>query len=465
MSATLARSLRDSPAARWTAMAIVSFTMLCGYYVADVASPLKPFIEQQLHWSSAEYGFFTSAYGWFNVFLGMLVLGGIILDRKGARFAGVLACVAMVAGCAIKWWAMSTHALDGQRLFGANAQVMTASFGFALFGFGIELCGITATKIIARWFKGYEIALAMGLQVGTARIGTAIALGAGAPIAKAFSVSTPILVGAALLAVGLVAWLFYNAMDRRLDASEPEKADGHEDGFRFADIGAILTHRGFWYLAILCALFYSGVFPFLKYAPDLMVQKFKVSEGLSGLIPSLLPFGTMLLTPLFGGIYDRKGRGATIMVLGSLLIMAVHLVFTAPFLTHWMVAVAAMLVLGVGFSLVPSAMWPSVPKLIPERQLGTAYALIFFLQNLVALMAAPVLVGWVLDRWCVTGREVVQQTVNGVLRDVTVVRYDYTLPMAIFVGFGVLAVVFALLLKAEDKAKGFGLEQANRRME
>lgn len=465
MAQALARSLRESAAARWTAMAVVSFTMLCGYYVADVAAPLKPLIEQQLHWSSAEYGFFTSAYGWFNVFLGMLVIGGIILDRKGARFAGILACVAMVLGCGLKWWAMSTHALDGGRLFGANAQVMVASLGYAVFGFGIELCGITATKIIARWFKGYEIALAMGLQVGTARIGTALALGASAPIAKAFSVSTPILVGAVLLAVGLVAYLFYCGMDRRLDASEPAKSEAHEESFRISDIGAILTNRGFWYLAVLCALFYSGVFPFLKYAPDLMVQKFKVSEGLSGIIPSLLPFGTMLLTPAFGGIYDKKGKGATIMILGSILIMAVHLVFTAPFINHWLVAVAAMLVLGVGFSLVPSAMWPSVPKMIPERQLGTAYALIFFLQNLVALMAAPVLVGWVLDRWCVTGREVVQQTVNGVLRDVTVVHYDYTLPMAIFVGFGALAVLFALLLKAEDKAKGYGLEQANRRAE
>jgi MFS family permease len=440
-------------------MALVSFTMLTGYFVADVASPLKPLIEQQLHWTSSQYGFFTSSYGWFNVFLGMLVLGGIILDRWGARFAGILAAATMLAGASLKWWAINTHTLDGQTLLGVNSQVLIASIGYATFGMGIELCGITASKVIVRWFRGYEMALAMGLQVAVARIGTGLALGISAPIAKAFSVSTPILVGTFTLALGLMTFLIYCAMDRRLDASEPAVEDGgDEDKFRLSDIGSILSNRGFWYIAFLCALFYSAVFPFLKYAPDLMVQKFGVSESLSGIIPSMLPFGTMLLTPVFGRIYDVKGKGATLMIMGSALIIAVHIIFTVPVFDHWLVAVFAMLLLGVGFSLVPSAMWPSVPKLIPDRQLGTAYSLIFFLQNLVALMGAPFLIGWVLDTYCITGKDVLTKMVDGAPQQVTIVHYDYTAPMAVFVGFGLLALVFALLLKAEDKKKQYGLE-------
>jgi MFS family permease len=455
------KSLRESAGARWAAMAVVSFTMLCGYFVADVASPLKPLIEQQLHWTSAQYGLYTSAYGWFNVFLGMLVIGGIILDKMGPRFAGVLAVLLMLGGAGLNWWAMTPAAQGDQILLGTKLPVLLAAVGYAFFGVGLELCGITATKVIAKWFKGYEMALAMGLQVATARIGTGLALGTAGSIAKAMTVAAPVLLGVLLLGVGLVAFLVYCTMDRKLAASEPETkgAAGDEGAFRIADVGRILAHRAFWYIAILCALFYSAVFPFLKYATDLMVQKYGVSEGTAGLIPAMLPFGTMLLTPVFGRVYDKKGKGATIMLLGSVLIVLVHSVLTIPALDHWLVAVGAMLVLGVGFSLVPSAMWPSVPKLIPEKQLGTAYALIFFVQNLVALMGAPFIIGWVLDRYCITGREMVPQTVDGVVQQVEVVHYDYTLPMGIFVGFGVLAVVFALLLKAEDKAKDYGLQR------
>ncbi|MBI5487560.1 MAG: MFS transporter [Deltaproteobacteria bacterium] len=454
------KSLRESAGARWAAMAVVSFTMLCGYFVADVASPLKPLIEQQLHWNSAEYGLYTSAYGWFNVFLGMLVIGGIILDKKGPRFAGVLAMLLMLGGAALNWYAMTPAFQSDQELLGTKLPVLAAAVGYAFFGVGLELCGITATKVIAKWFKGYEMALAMGLQVAVARIGTGLALGTSGTLGKAVNVSTPVLLGVLLLGLGLVAFLVYCTMDRKLAASEPETKGkaSDEEAFRISDIGRILSNKGFWYIAILCALFYSAVFPFLKYATDLMVQKYHVSEDTAGLIPAMLPFGTMLLTPVFGRIYDKKGRGATIMIIGSALIMLVHVMLTIPAFDHWLVAVAGMLILGVGFSLVPSAMWPSVPKLIPERQLGTAYALIFFLQNLIALMGTPFLVGWVLDRYCITGRDTISETVNGVVQKTEIVHYDYTLPMTIFVGFGLLAIVFAFLLKAEDKKKNYGLE-------
>ena len=454
MPESLKRSLRDSVAARWTSLLIVSFTMLCGYYVADVMSPLKPLLEQQLKWTSAQYGLFTGSYAWFNVFLGMLILGGIILDKLGARITGLLACFLMFAGCTVKWWAVSTHLLDHTTILHVNGQVMVASLGFATFGVGIEIIGVTATKIIARWFKGYEIALAMGLQVGTARIGTALALGLGGPIAVYFkAVSAPILVGVIMLAIGLVAYVFYCAMDKKLDKTEEDSGTTSEDeeAFRFSDIGEILSIKGFWYITILCALFYSAVFPFLKYAPDLMVQKFHVKESLAGAIPSILPFATIPLTVVFGGYYDRKGKGATLMLLGSLMLVAVHFVFTVPLLNNWLVALASTIVLGFAFSLVPSAMWPSVPKFIPHRQLGTAYALIFWTQNLVALWGVPYLIGYVLDRYCIIGTLVGP---DGAVSP----AYNYTLPMVIFTVLGLLSVLFAFLLKMEDQAKGFGLE-------
>jgi MFS family permease len=201
---------------------------------------------------------------------------------------------------------------------------------------------------------------------------------------------------------------------------------------------------------MLCLLFYSAVFPFLKYATDLMVQKYHVKLALAGIIPGLLPFGNIFMTPFFGRMIDRKGKAASIMYLGSAMLIVVHLLFAVPLLSHWLVAFLLMLVLGVAFSLVPSAMWPSVPKLIPEKQLGTAYALIFYIQNW-GLMGVPLLIGWILDRYCIVSRTVAAD-------GSTLIAYNYTLPMLTFMGFGILGLIFAFLLKTEDKRKGYGLE-------
>jgi MFS family permease len=457
MVEAIRKTLRDSKTARWTALAVVSFTMLCGYYLADVMAPLKPMLESQKGWTSTEYGFFTSAYGWFNVFLLMLIIGGIILDKKGVRFTGLMATTIMVIGTSIKYYAISTHSLDGSTLFGWNAQVMVAGLGYAIFGVGVETAGITVSKIIVKWFKGKEMALAMGLEMATARMGTALALMTSAPLAEATKdVSRPILMCLIMLCIGLIAFFIYTFMDKKLDASIAKDNEGRdveaEEEFKLSDIKVIFMNKGWWYIAILCVLFYSAVFPFLKYASDLMVNKFGVKESLAGLIPGLLPFGTMILTPTFGNLYDRKGKGASIMILGSILLILVHLLFAVPFLNNWLFAVLLIIVLGVGFSLVPSAMWPSVPKIIPEKQLGTAYAMIFWVQNW-GLMGVPALIGWVLDKWCITGTKVVD--------GVTTPSYNYTIPMLIFMSLGVLALVFAFLLKAEDKKKGYGLELPN----
>jgi MFS family permease len=455
---TITNTLRDSKVARWSALAVVSFTMLCGYYLTDVMAPLKPLLEKELLWNSAEYGIFTSAYGWFNVFLLMLILGGIILDKMGVRFTGKMATIIMVAGTAIKYWAISTSSLDTVQIFGMKGQVVIAALGFAIFGVGVEVAGITVSKIIVKWFKGKELALAMGLEMATARMGTALALATSVPIANAFgNVSAPILVCLIMLCIGMIAFFIYTFMDKKLDRSVSAEAGRSgvtesEESFRLSDIWLIITNKGWWYIAILCVLFYSSVFPFLKYASDLMVNKFGVDPEFAGSIPALLPFGTMLLTPLFGNLYDRKGKGASIMILGSVLLIIVHVLFSIPFLKQTPVAILLIIILGIGFSLVPSAMWPSVPKIIPEKQLGSAYAMIFWVQNW-GLMGVPALIGWVLNKYCITGTHLVD--------GVEVSNYNYTLPMIIFAGFGVLALVFALLLKAEDKKKGYGLELPN----
>jgi len=459
MKETLNKAINESKAARWFALGVVSFTMLCGYFLSDVMSPLKPLLEKELLWDSTSYGIFTSAYGWFNVFLLMLIFGGIILDRMGVRFTGLVSASIMVIGTAIKYYAIQSHNMDGivtiPLLGTMKLQVLIAALGFATFGVGVEIAGITVSKIIYKWFKGKELALAMGLQVAVARFGTLFAMALPVKIAKTFGeVSAPVLVGLIMLCIGLIAFFIYTFMDKKYDAAVLKSGvENTDEPFKTKDILLIIKNRGFWYIAFLCVLFYSAVFPFLKYASDLMVNKFGISEDLAGLIPSVLPFGTLFFTPFFGNLYDRKGRGATIMIIGALIIIFVHIMFSIPFLNHWLIAVFLVILLGIGFSLVPSAMWPSVPKIIPEKQLGTAYALIFWIQNW-GLMGVPLLIGWVLDK---VNPGISERIASG---DTTAV-YNYTVPMIIFTVFGILALLVAFLLKREDKLKGYGLETPN----
>lgn len=464
MTEKVKKILSDSKAARWTALLIVAFTMFAGYYLADVMSPLEQMLEEQLHWSASDYGWYTGAYGWFNVFLFFLIFGGIILDKMGVRFTGLASAMVMVLGAGIKYWAITTNTLDGKMwtliIWDFPAQVWMAAFGYAIFGVGVEVAGITVSKVIVKWFTGHELALAMGLQLSIARLGTALALSTSLPIARAVgTVSMPVLLCLIMLCIGLLSYFVYTFNDKRLDKSiadaklATEKTDDSDEEFKMKDLGFIIKNKGWWYIAILCALFYSAVFPFLKYATQLMILKFGVNENLAGIIPGLLPFGTILLTPVFGNMYDRKGKGASIMIFGSLLIIIVHLLFAVPILNHYIVAIILMIVLGIGFSLVPSAMWPSVPKIIPHKQLGSAYALIFYVQNIVALMSVPALIGWVLEKYCYAGDIIMDGKATP--------NYNYTIPMLMFMGFGLLGLIFAYLLKIEDKKKGYGLELPN----
>lgn len=454
MTELIAQKLNDSKTMRWTALLIVAFTMLAGYFIADVMAPLKPMLEEQLKWTSSEYGFFTSAYGWFNVFLLMLFFGGIILDKMGVRFTGIMAASIMVVGTAIKYWAISTNSLDNVTLLGWKGQIMMAAIGYAIFGVGVEIAGITVTKVIVKWFKGKEIALAMGIQVALARVGTGLALGLSVPIANSLGhVSKSIFVGLILIIIGLITYIVYTFLDKKLDKSLEVSNTEPEEPFKLSDVKFILTNKGWWYIAILCVLFYSAVFPFLKYASDLMVNKFGVAENVAGTIPAILPFGTILFTPIFGGIYDKKGKGVVIMIIGSILISAVHLIFAIPGLNQVIIAYFLMIVLGIGFSLVPSAMWPSVPKIIPENKLGTAYALIFLVQN-VGLMLVPGLIGYVLDA---VNPGISAQIIAG---NKTAV-YNYTIPMLIFAGLSILSIFIGFMLKTEDRKKNYGIDLPN----
>ena len=460
---------------RWTVLFIVAFVMMMGYVFWDIVSPLSTTLkaspaEGGMGWSAEEYGFYAGGYSIFNIFLLMLFWGGLILDKCGIRFTGLLATGMMLGGALVNYYGVTLITPEGYvdmpvTLFGLipahmKTQVLVASLGFGMFGVGCDITGITVSKIVTKWFTGYELASAMGIQVAMARLGTASAISLSPVIANAYGVSAPILAGAALLLMGFVMFVVYLIMDKRMDRvmaassdetskSEPgdskEKATGttSDDDFTFKDIVRILRNPGFWLIALLCVLFYSSLRPFLKFASDLLVNKYGIDTVTAGWIVSILPYGTIVLTPLFGVVYDRLGRGSLLMLIGCLIVTCCHVCLALPIMQHTWFASLMMLLYGVSFSLVPSAMWPSVPKIVPLKQLGTAYSIIYFVQN-IGLMLVPMLVG----------------NVIGAHTDATG-HVDFTIPMVVFALLGVGAVCIALVLMAVDKRKGYGLSEAN----
>ncbi|MBC8005864.1 MAG: MFS transporter [Verrucomicrobia bacterium] len=458
-------SLRESKSARWIMLILVSFTMMCMYYLTDAMAPLQDRLQGSLSWSASDYGFFTSGYGWFNVFLVMLVFSGMILDKMGVRFTGLLGIGIMLTGAFIKYWAISGH-VDGvfdvtigswQMIAPTAKSALVAGLGFGIFGVGSEMFGIAANKAVVRWFRGKEMALAIGLNTSTGRIGTALAMFTPIPLVKmSGNISMPVIVALILLGLGLLVFILFTFMDRKLDKEDVDAGMTNEEEFKFSDIVEIGKNRAFWYITILCVLFYSAVFPFIKYATNMIVQKFEITDTFAGYIPALLPFSALLLTPVFGGLFDKKGKGATIMIIGSILLVVVHLLFSIPSLNSLPMAIGLVLLLGIAFSMVPSAMWPSIAKIIPESKLGTAYAMTFWVQNW-GLMGVPLLIGIVLDKYCITGT--VTKLIDG--KEQVITQYNYMIPMLIFAFFGTLAIVFSFLLKAEDRRKAYGLEKPN----
>lgn len=438
--------------ARWTVLAIVSFTMMAGYVVAKEMSPLQFMLEKAvgdggMGWTSGEFGIFAGSRGFFNVFLLMLFVGGIILDKMGVRFTGILSCVLMLAGAAAVYGCITFTSPDPMwsvPLLGTiKRQVALAALGFAFFGIGYEMCGITVSKVVVRWFSGKEMALAMGLQVAMARLGTALALGFSPIIALKWGLPRPILIGVFCVGVGLIAYLYYCTMDRRLDKEQgkQETSQGDDEQFHFSDMKLTIKNPGFWLITLLCLFYYSALYPFLDFATKLMISKYGVDSHLAGLIPAILPFTSIVLTPLFGAWCDKKGRGATMMVLGSVMLTIVLIVFAMPGNSS-ILAVTLMCVLGIAFSLLPAALWPAVPKIVPMKQLGTSYSIIYYIQN-IGLMLIPVLIGKVLER------------------DTIGEQVDYTHTLIIFAIIGVGAIITASLLLWLDRRRHYGLEQPN----
>lgn len=459
------QKINDSPVARWTVLFIVATAMMMGYFVNDIMSPLETLLEMPrsqggLGWTPSDYGFFSGAGSFINVFLLMLFFSGIILDKMGIRFTGTLACSLMVLGTLIKYYAVTTDFGNADvAFFNTHLPVSAAwaSFGFAIFGVGYEMTGITVSKAMVRWFTGHELALAMGLQLAMARFGTAAALSISAPIARHFTLSTPLLVALAFLIIGLLAFLVFCVMDRQLDKNEESRTksfdnsaadnshpngnhnsslDNDEEKFHFSDILITLRNPEFWLITLFCVLFYSAVSPFLKFSTKLMVMKYGVDPDLAGFFSSIAPFGTILMTPLFGFIYDKYGKGVTLVITGALMLTAVHFGFSLPMHSST-IAIALMVVLSIGYSLAPAALWPCVPKIIPLKCLGTAYSMIFFIQNF--------------------GRAIIPMFVGRANEtDPT-----YTTSMLIF-GFTALgAAIVAIAMWYTDRKKGYGLQLPN----
>lgn len=438
--------------ARWTVLAIVSFTMMAGYIVAKEMSPLQFMLEKAvgdggMGWTSGEFGIFAGSRGFFNVFLLMLFFAGIILDKMGVRFTGILSCVLMLVGAAGVYGVITYSSPDplwSVPLLGTvKRQVALAALGFAFFGIGYEMCGITVSKVVVRWFSGKEMALAMGLQVALARLGTALALGFSPIIALKWGLPRPILIGVFCVGVGLIAYLYYCTMDRRLDKEQGKQdtAQGDDEQFHFADMKLTVKNPGFWLITLLCLFYYSALYPFLDFATKLMISKYGVDAELAGMIPAILPFTSIVLTPLFGAWCDKKGRSATMMVIGSVMLTAVLIVFAMPGNASAL-AVTLMCILGIAFSLLPAALWPAVPKIVPMKQLGTSYSIIYYIQN-IGLMLIPVLIGKVLER------------------DTVGEQVDYTHSLLIFGVIGLGAIVTASLLLWLDRKRHYGLEDPN----
>ena len=456
MTQQVKKKLNDSWGMRWGALAIVAFTMMAAYYVNDVVAPLKSMLEASpaengLGWTSSDFGIYTGAYSFLNVFCLMLIWGGLILDRFGIRFTGKLATILMVAGTWLEYYAMTSMVGTTDMILGYKADVFIASAGYSVFGVGAEVAGITVTKMIAKWFRGKEMAIAMGVQVALARVGSQAAYAVAIPVARSFELTTPVLIGLVCLVGGMIAFFSFSVLDKKLDTQMEEIKDESSDDekFSFKDVATILSNPGFWLIALLCVLFYSCVFPFQKFASELMITKYGIDENVAGFFAGLPALGALILTPVFGGMVDKRGKAASIMMFGAAMLIFVHFVYALPFITGSYVAIAMMIILGIAFSLVPSAMWPSVAKIFPAHQLGTAYALIFFIQN-IGLWGVPTLIGFVLDNYCITGKTAAGTNL-----------YDYTLPMCIFTGFAVLSLFVAFALKIADKKFGYKLEESN----
>ncbi|MDP2237594.1 MAG: MFS transporter [Bacteroidales bacterium] len=458
-------SMRESATARWIALALISLTMFFAYFFVDVAAPLQSLLERNHGWSPETFGMLGGSEFFLNVFAFFLILSGIILDKMGIRFTIITAGLAMVIGGAIKYYAL-TEAFAGTGLaawldtfwVAVPSSAKLAFFGFAIFGVGVEMAGITVSKTIVKWFKGKELALAMGLEMAVARLGVFAVFRLSPIFAENGGAVNSIFWGVAFLMVGFLLFFMYTFMDARLDKEIGEESTAEpEEAFRVSDLWLILKNPGFLAIAGLCVLFYSAIFPFQKFATDMLSSKLDISIKDAAAMFSYFPIGAMILTPFIGAFLDRKGLGATMMLYGSILLTVSHLIFAlvpAEAFTP-LIAYSTIVILGLAFSLVPASMWPSIPKIVEERFLGSAYGLTFWIQN-IGLLAVPILIGWALSA-------ANPGVANAIAAGDMDIKYDYTVPELIFAGFGVMAMVLSVILKMVDKKQGYGLDLPNKR--
>lgn len=454
MTKQMKQLLNDRAWARWTALILVASMMFFAYMFVDVMSPLKSLLETNLHWDSGTFGTYAASEYFLNVFFFFLIFAGIILDKMGIRFTGVLSASMMVIGAGIKLIGISDW-FQGTALCGwldswwtsFPGSAKMASLGFMIFGCGCEMAGTTVSKAIAKWFKGKEMALAMGVEMSIARLGVFAVMWTSPLLANMFdqSVVAPVAFCTLLLLIGLICYIVFTFMDVKLDrelaasGEKSETTDGEDEEFHISDLGKILRSQMFWLVALLCVLYYSGIFPFQRFAPNYIQETLGIDAEAAARLFSVFPILAMVLTPFLGAFLDYKGRGATMLIIGAVIMTLCHLgfAFLLPAVPQVWIAVTLILILGVSFSLVPAALWPSVPKIIDANILGSAYCLIFWIQN-IGLCLVPLLIGETLD---ITG--------------------GYRVPMIIFASFGVLAIFFGVWLKILNSKRGYGLEAPN----
>jgi len=542
------KTLRDNPAIRWTALVLLAFAMFCSYIFMDILSPIKDLMQSTRGWDSTAFGTMQGSETFLNVFIFFLIFAGIILDRMGVRFTAILSGLVMIVGAAINWYAV-TESFMGSGLEawftnnlnyipgfnelgiapfyeGMPASAKFAAVGFMIFGCGVEMAGITVSRGIVKWFKGKELAMAMGSEMALARLGVATVMifsPVFANLGGKVDVSRSVAFGVLLLMIALIMFIVYFFLDKKLDAQTKESEEKDEP-FKIKDIGKILSSTGFWLVALLCVLYYSAIFPFQKYAVNMLQCNLTfsgVAEGsfwASNTI-TVIQYGIMLvvaaaafasnfskgalkytlliisvvclivfcymgymrqsaetifavfpllavgITPILGKYIDTKGKAASMLMIGSLLLIACHLTFAfilpmfrGDAIGGVLIAYLTILVLGASFSLVPASLWPSVPKLVDQKVIGSAYALIFWIQN-IGLWLFPMLIGKILDG---SNPQVVADLKNGVITaEQAAVSYDYTMPLIMLACLGVAAFFLGLLLKRVDRVKGLGLELPN----
>ena len=543
------KTLRDSAATRWMVLLFLAFAMFCSYIFMDILSPIKDLMQSTRGWDSTAFGTMQGSETFLNVFVFFLIFAGIILDKMGVRFTAVLSGAVMLVGATINWYAV-TEMFMGSSLEawfnnnlnyipgfdelgispfyrGMPASAKFAAIGFMIFGCGVEMAGIMVSRGIVKWFKGHEMALAMGSEMALARLGVATCMIFSPVFAKLggdIDVSRSVAFGVVLLMIALIMFLVYFFMDKKLDEQTGE-AEEKDDPFKVSDIGNILRSSGFWLVALLCVLYYSAIFPFQKYAVNMLqcnltftelspdsfwagntvtiiqyvimlvvaaaafasnFSKGKAMRTLMQIVAvvalvafcymgymrqsaetvfAVFPLLAVGITPILGNYVDHKGKAASMLVIGSLLLIACHLTFAfilpmfkGNAVGGIIVAYVTILVLGASFSLVPAALWPSVPKLVDAKIIGSAYALIFWIQN-IGLWLFPMLIGKVLDK---TNPQLVSDLEAGLITpQEAAVSYDYTAPLVMLASLGIAALLLGFVLKYIDKKKGYGLEEPN----